>query len=69
MGVGKGGQKAPRLPSWIFTDSSLKTYRISNFLSFLVVNTGSIRIAPPPWKFFSRRPYKQIAETCLFFNQ
>ena len=45
MGVGKGGQVGA-MPPWIFTYTLLN---LPNFKSslYLVVNTGSILIAPP----------------------
>ena len=47
MGVGIGGRVRGHAPPWIFTHSLLYTSQISNFFSFLVVNTGSIFIGPP----------------------
>ena len=44
-------------PLWIFTHSLL-TIQISKILSFLVVNTGSILLAPP-------RPLKKISADAL----
>ena len=48
MGVGKGGIMVP--PG--FSRTLFKTSQISKIISFLVVNTGSIHIAPPPEKIF-----------------
>ena len=50
MGVGKGGAgEAMALPGFLHT--FFKTSQISKILPFLVVISGSIRIAPSPEKF------------------
>ena len=50
MGVGKGGQGGPWPPPG-FSHTLSKSSQISKILPFLVVNTGSILIGPPPENF------------------
>ena len=50
MGVGKGDKGGP-WPPFGFSHTLSKTFYILKILSFLVVNTGYIRIGPPSEKF------------------